>query len=106
MAILLVLLAFAVQIFAFNMGRLIPNVPGIKGVPGRVLDWIVILIGIFFSLPTLLLTRADFVPVAIWSVSWIGAYFIGNIPNKAINKVIFVLWFLASVGLMIWFMPE
>jgi len=104
--ILLILLAFLVQAFAFNIGRLIPDVPGIKGVPGKVLDWIVIVIGVFFAAPPLLLTKTDFIPIAVWSVSWIGAYFIGNIPNKKVNKVVFAVWFLVTVSLMVWFKPE
>lgn len=104
--ILLILVCLIVQSLAFNFGRLLPNVPGIKGVPGKVLDWIVILIGIFFAAPPLLLTKTDFIPVGVWSVSWIGAYFIGNIPNKVVNKLVFAIWFLVTVGLMVWFKPE
>jgi hypothetical protein len=106
MGIFILIAALVVQLLAFNLGRLIPNVPGIKGIPGKVLDWIVVILGIGFALPPVLLTKGDFIPVAAWSAGWIGAYFIGNIPNKTINKIIFTLWFLTTVVVMIWFKAE
>jgi hypothetical protein len=106
MGILILILSFFVQALAFNLGRLIPNVPGIWGLPGKTLDWLVIVIGLFFAMPPMLLTKSEFIPVAAWSIGWIGAYYIGNIPNKTLNKVVFALWFLLTVGIMIWFRPE
>ncbi len=65
----------------------------------------VIAVGLLFATPPLLLSKTDFLPVGIWSVSWIGAYFIGNIPSPK-KKFVFALWFILTSAAMIWFMPE
>lgn len=99
MAIVLVIVAIIAQSIAFSLGRLL------KGIAGKFLDLWVIAVGLLFAAPSLLLAKTDFIPVAIWSASWIGAYFIGNIPSPK-KKIIFVLWVILTCAGMVWFMPE
>ncbi len=99
MGIVLVIVSFLAQGLAFSLGRIL------KGIPGRILDMGVIAVGLLFAAPPLLLAKTDIIPVGIWSVSWIGAYFIGNIQSP-IKKVVFLLWFILTAGAMVWLMPE
>jgi len=97
--VVLIIAATIAQTIAFSLGRLL------KGIAGKFLDLWVITVGLLFAAPSLLLTKADFIPVAVWSGSWIGAYFIGNIPSPK-KKIIFALWVILTCALMIWFMPD
>lgn len=99
MAVVLIIAAVIAQSIAFSLGRLL------KGIAGKFLDLWVITVGLLFAAPSLLLTKADFVPVAIWSGSWIGAYFIGNIPSPK-KKIAFALWVILTCAAMVWYMPE
>ncbi len=99
MAIVLIIVAVIAQTLAFSLGRLL------KGIAGKFLDLWVVAVGLLFAAPALLLTKADFLPVAIWSASWIGAYFIGNIPSPK-KKIFFGLWVLLTCAVMVWLMPE
>ena len=99
MAIVLVIVAVIAQSIAFSLGRLL------KGIAGKFLDLWVIVVGLLFAAPSLLLAKTDIIPVALWSASWIGAYFIGNIPSPK-KKIVFGLWLLATCAAMVWFMPE
>lgn len=99
MAIVLIIAAVIAQSISFSLGRLL------KGIAGKFLDLWVITVGLLFAAPSLLLTKADFVPVAIWSGSWIGAYFIGNIPSPK-KKIVFALWVVLTCAAMVWYMPE
>lgn len=99
MAIVLIIVAFIAQSISFSLGRLL------KGIPGKFLDLGVIAIGLLFAAPSLILAKTDILPVGIWSASWIGAYFIGNIPSPK-KKIVFALWFILTSALMVYFMPE
>jgi hypothetical protein len=99
MAVILIIVAIIAQSIAFSLGRLL------KGIAGKFLDLWVITVGLLFAAPSLLLAKTDFVPVAIWSASWIGAYFIGNIPSPK-KKIVFGLWVIVTCTAMVWFMPE
>lgn len=99
MGIVLIIVSFLAQSLAFSLGRLL------KGIPGKILDLGVVAVGLLFAAPPLLLAKTDFLPVAIWSVSWIGAYFIGNIPSP-VKKIVFAIWFILTAGAMVWLMPE
>jgi hypothetical protein len=98
-AIVLVIVAIIAQSIAFSLGRLL------KGIPGKFLDVGVITVGLLFAAPSLLLAKNDLIPVALWSISWIGAYFVGNIPSPK-KKLIFVAWVVATCTAMVWVMPE
>lgn len=99
MAIVLIIAAVIAQSLAFSLGRLL------KGVPGKVLDLGVIAVGLLFAAPPLLLAKTDIIPVGVWSASWIGAYFIGNIPSPK-KKIVFAVWVIITCAAMVWFMPE
>ncbi len=95
--ILLVILAAGIQGVAYWWGCIL------KGWWGKPLDFIVMALGAFQIPPLILAVNPG--PVALWSIGWVGAYFIGNLEGKK-RKLVLVAWMILTSALMVWFGPE
>ncbi len=85
----LLILSVVMQSLCYYFGKTL------RGKFSRPLDGIVIALGLF-QLPPIILASNPW-PVGLWTVAWVGAYFIGNLPLANVTRlIVFVVWLLVT----------
>ena len=91
---ILLILSVVMQSLCYYFGK------ALRGKFSRPLDAIVIALGLF-QLPPLILAVNPW-PVGLWTLAWVGSYFIGNLPLVNMKRlVVFIIWLvITTVGMI------